>query len=146
MVKHRLLDGLFLLNGLLLQAKELLLGVLLQCQCVLVARPDLMTLLDAVLAVLTVVLVVSLQRLNHVANNILRGILHHPRQNIDTGPHSRDSNRKCGKFELAGLTSLPNVIGRAHDMEHVPLKLIRILFETFCEILYKLVVANCKVL
>ena len=94
MVKHRLLDGLFLFNGLLLQAEELLLGVLLHRQCVLIARPDLMTLLDAVLAVLTVMLVVSLQGLNHIADNILRGILHHPRQDIYTGPHTRDGNRK----------------------------------------------------
>ena len=146
MLKHGLLDGLFLLNGLLFQAKELFLGILLHGQGILVACPNLMTLLDAVLTVLAVMFVVGLQGLNHITNNILCRILHHPSKHIDARTHARDGYRKRRKFQLTGLATLSNVICGAHYMEHVLLKLIRILVQTLSEILYKLVVANCKVL
>ena len=89
---------------------------------------------------------VGLQRLYHISYYVLRGILHHPCQDIDARAHSCNGDRKSRKLKLAGLASFAHIVWRSHDMEHVLLELIRVLVQTLCKLLDQLVVADGKVL
>ena len=92
MLNHGILNRFFLLNSLLFKREKGLARLFIVFVCLLVLIPNSKAPLDALLTVRIIVFVIGLERLNHVTDYVLRGLIQKARQNVYPRTHTCNRN------------------------------------------------------